>query len=185
MTSLLKLTDVSQRERFGCKGPQAARWLTERGLPPPATPNTWVLSPDGALIARLGTGEFLVEAWNGDVERVHTSAIEMMSLDTVGAGIYWVPRGDRVLSLSGMAARALLLECCSFNFSALRVASNEAEAPLIVTSMAGVAVTIAPERAPWPRFTIWCDPSFGAYLSSTLLELINDSSTRPTLRGTS
>lgn len=183
MSEILTLMDFSERARFGCKGPQAEPWLADHDFAPPKAPNTWALNAQGTMIARLGTGEFLVDAWHGGAEHVRSSDLELMSLSTVSAGIYWVPRQDSVLSLSGDAADELLLEACSFNFRSLPPAASRSGGPLVLTSMIGVAVMVVPERADSLRFTIWCDPSFGHYLSSTLLELINDSSTRATAPG--
>lgn len=177
MSAILTLTDLSRRERFGCKGPRAEQWLTEHGFAPPEAPNTWTLNAQGTMIARLGTGEFLIEAIHGGAEPVRSSEVALMSLATVSAGTYWVPRQDTVLSVAGDAACELLLECCSFNFGALLPAVNRSGGPLVLTSMIGVAVMIVPEHVDTPRFTIWCDPSFGSYLSSTLLDLISNSAT--------
>ena len=60
------IVDLSHRSRFGCKGPNAAQWLREQGLPVPEQPNSWSAfdtdGPADGLVARLGVGEFLVEA---------------------------------------------------------------------------------------------------------------------------
>jgi sarcosine oxidase subunit gamma len=172
--SVLRLADLSHRPRFGCKGPGAGRWLADHGYSVPHASNTWKLGPEGVLVGRLGTGEFLVEAISGGDDRVQASDLELMSLSTVSAGVYWVGRQDKVLRLSGECAHELLLECCSFNFRELTGSLDVAGGPLVLTSMIGVAVVVVPEpHGGSTRFTFWCDPSFGTYLSSTLLELIH------------
>jgi sarcosine oxidase subunit gamma len=44
-----------------------------------------------------------------------------------------------------------------------------------MTSMVGVGVTVVPRRAgETTEFNVWCDPSFGLYLWSTLVEIAQE-----------
>lgn len=153
----LALSDLSLQPRYGCKGPGAAAWLKSMGLPVPALPNSAIALEEGGCVLRLGLTEFLVEA--------QARTVEVLSCSPRVAGVYPVLRQDLCLCLSGRRVPELLLQTCSFNFAALDLA----QAPVVLTSMVGVAVTVLPgERHGVPDYRIWCDGSFGIYLWQTL-----------------
>ena len=143
--------------RAGVKGPGAAAWLAARGLPVPASPNTWLALPDSGVIGRLAYTEFFVE---GDT----AIALERDALDAP-AGVYPVLRRDLGLVLSGEHALDVLAQTCNVHFAALDLDAR----PLVMTSMVGVSVLVIPERrADSIAYRIWCDPTYGAYLHRTL-----------------
>ncbi len=151
------LVDVSLRPRYGCKGPGAATWLQSMGLPVPALPNSAVALAGDGHVLRLGMTEFLVEA--------PAQTVQTLSCTPRSAGVYPVLRQDLCLHMTGRRLPQLLLQTCSFNFAALDLT----QAPVVLTSMVGVAVTILPgERNGVPDYRIWCDGSFGIYLWHTL-----------------
>ena len=89
------------------------------------------------------------------------------------AGLYPVIRQDLAIGLRGPRANDLLLETCSVDFHELLAqASGPTAGSLALTSMVGVAVTVAVRRAAsHVEYEIWCDPSFGPYLWTTLVEV--------------
>jgi len=151
--SAITFENVSRTPRAGVKGPGAAAWLAGLGVPVPATSNSWLPLP-GGLIARLGLTEFLVEG------------SESTKLTAPRApGVYPVLRQDTALVLKGARLNELLLETCSVDFRAL----NPALRPVVLTSMAGVGVTvITGEEGGMPCCRIWCDSTYGEWFYETL-----------------
>ena len=163
------LEDLSQRARLGLKGPLAAAWLQQRAFTIPDRPNSWCAMTDDErdIIVRLGTSEFLLEQVSADA-KLRTLADELRSSII---GVYPVLREDRAFALAGQAADVVLAEVCNVNFSGLP--SDERHA--VMTLMIGVAVTVVPQgKAARRRYLIWCDPTFGDYLWSSLQGVIAD-----------
>ena len=154
----LTLTDQSHLPRAGVKGPGAAAWLKNLGLLVPESGNCWQPLSSG-LIARLGQSEYLVEG------------PQAAALDTTLApGVYPVLRQDTALYLRGGQLNALLLETCSVDCLALDPLTR----PVLLTSMAGVTVTLIPElHQDIPGCYLWCDHTYGTWLSDTLAEVIH------------
>ncbi|MEQ1580969.1 MAG: methylglutamate dehydrogenase [Steroidobacteraceae bacterium] len=159
------LQDCSWRQRFGCKGPQASTWLESLGLTVPQPANSCAMDTNDVLVARLGATEFLVEAMGLHGQTV-VGARERFPVP----GVYPVIRQDAAFTLGGPRANDLLLETCSYPFA------SDANGTLVVmTSMVGVGVTVVPHRVrDTTRFHVWCDPSFGLYLWSTLVEIAEE-----------
>jgi sarcosine oxidase subunit gamma len=179
--SNVTLWDVStprgvSHPRYGCKGPAAAAWLEGLGLPVPAAPNRWLALPRQGLIARLGNSEFLIEDpdWS-----------KRLVTETPPAQVAFVLRQDALLVLGGKGATELLRQVCNVDFAAARLG----DAPVFLTSMAGVSVIVIPREAD-PEETsvargsleglyyhIWCDGTFGDYLWETLHEVAEGAAT--------
>jgi sarcosine oxidase subunit gamma len=53
--AVLRLDDLSQHRRFGCKGPGAAPWLAAAGYTVPQEPNSTAVDASGVMVARLAT----------------------------------------------------------------------------------------------------------------------------------
>ena len=99
---VLGVTDVSCLQRYGFKGPQAAKWATEHALTIPIKPNTWTLSNSNALVLRLGGSEFLVE------DQFEGKTSQQLASDTLRVpGVYKVPRADAAFILSGSCSTLL------------------------------------------------------------------------------
>jgi sarcosine oxidase, subunit gamma len=155
----LGIADVSHLYRTGFKGQGVAAWLAEQGVPVPLTPNTWEPLANGGFIARLGLNEFLIE----DGLTGRTSA--KLAHREPALRVYPVLRQDLALALCGEALNELLLQTCNVNFRALDLAVR----PVVLTSMAGVAVTVLPgERLGRPYYRLWADGTYGVYLWETL-----------------
>ena len=172
MTQSAWLTDNSHLSRLGLKGPLAAAWLQERGLAIPDRANSWISpAPDGQdIVMRLGTAEFFLE------QAEHSEQLRLLAteLSKPVPGVYPVLREDRALVLHGAAADEVLAQVCNVNFSALR---HEREA--VMTMMIGVAVIVAAQgNAARRHYRIWCDPSYGDYLLSSLQD-VTGTTTKP------
>lgn len=152
------IADYSAAPRFGCKGPGAADWLAAAGLPVPAEPNTWVPLDDGGHVARLGLTEFLVET--------DASVVAALAARPRTAGVYPVLRQDLAVGLVGENLPELMAQTCNVNLAALDLMRR----PVVLTSMAGVAVILAPgEEAGRPACRLWCDGTYGRYLWETVI----------------
>jgi sarcosine oxidase subunit gamma len=174
-TSSLKLRDVSARPRFGCKGPAAEAWLHDNGLSVPQAPNSWSCESGEVLVARLATSEFLVESLDVEHARIRETAASLLDPAQRRAGLVPVLRQDLVLELTGARANDLLLETCNVNFAPFARDAEENGGRLVLTSMIGVGVIVILRRAGGElNYTLWCDPSFGHYLGSTLAGLADD-----------
>ena len=156
----LEITNFSFIPRFGVKGAGAEAWLATQSIAVPDLPNSWTFLSKGGIIARLGTNEFLIED--------RTIAPQLITAcKSPPAKVYPVLRQDLAIALVGLQVNELLLQTCSFNFQALSITEN----PVILTSMAGVNVTVIPGvLQEQPFYRIWCDGTFGAYLLQTLTD---------------
>ena len=189
--SALALEVREHRDRVGLKGPRAAEWLAANGIPLPAAPNTWAQSEesqsaDPLLVARLGTSEFFLEdgAAGTALKRISRS------LDAPTPGVYPVIREDWAFLLGGEGVHEVLAQVCNVNFAALPLDSH----PVIMTLMIGVAVLVVPQNEPGERrgpaergdavgrgdaagrrYRIWCDPTFGPYMSESLRAVVIES----------
>jgi sarcosine oxidase subunit gamma len=169
---VVTLADLSQRARFGCKGPAAEAFLSWLGLRLPASPNAWTEDDAGRLVARLATSEFLVEASGFEQARVIEIAAELYDPPRRRPGLVPVPRQDLVVELAGPRANDVLRQTCNVNFAASTSAVTRGAGALVLTMMIGVSVTVLPRVGPHgASFTILADPSFGHYLWSTLADI--------------
>jgi sarcosine oxidase gamma subunit len=169
--AVLRLDDLSDRRRFGCKGPGAEPWLAAFGYSVPPAPNSGLVDAEGILVARLATAEFLVEAVDGGEERVD-AALRLLGSPSRPHDVYPVARQDLVLGIQGPGTQTLLRQICSVDFAPLLESCGSAAGPVVLTSMIGVGV------AAWPRrtgsgstLTLWLDPSYAHYFWTTLLEV--------------
>jgi sarcosine oxidase subunit gamma len=155
--------------RWGFKGPQAGDWLAAQGLALPAAPNTVATGAAGnLLIARLGSAEFFIESEDGAL-----GAELAQKLAVPPSGVYPVLREDWAFALAGADVHEVLAQVCNVNFAALALEP----VPVIMTLMVGVAVLVVPQAAPSGarRYRIWCDPTFGPYLSEALGAVVVES----------
>jgi sarcosine oxidase subunit gamma len=166
-----------QRRRLGLKGPRAAQWLAEQGVPLPTISNTWT-RPDGVaatealLVARLGTAEFFLEDCPAGTTIKRISPF----LEEYPSGVYPVMREDWAFVLGGERVHEVLAQVCNVNFAALSLDSH----PVIMTLMIGVAVLVVPHSArentgepgggaeAGRYYRMWCDPTFGPYMGESL-----------------
>ncbi|MBP0588507.1 hypothetical protein J8I87_01990 [Paraburkholderia sp. LEh10] len=155
----LGIADVSYLARTGFKGKGVAAWLQAQDLPVPPQPNSWAPLAGGGIVLRLGVSEYLIE--DGLTQG---SSARMAHLEPP-VHVYPVLHQDVALVLCGEAVHELLLQTCNVNFGALDLAAR----PVVLISMAGVAVTVMPgARAGRPYYRVWADGTYGLYLWETL-----------------
>jgi len=155
----LGIADVSWLARTGFKGKGVAAWLQAQDIPVPEQPNSWAPVAGGGVVLRLGLSEYLIE--DGLTQG---SLTRMAHLETP-VHVYPIAGLQQQLVLCGEAVHELLLQTCNVNFGALDLAAR----PVVLTSMAGVAVTVMPgARADRPYYRIWADGTYGLYLWNTL-----------------
>lgn len=160
LAGTLGIADLSYLHRTGFKGQGVAAWLAEQGVPVPEAPNTWQPLAQSGFIARLGLTEYLIE----DGLAGRTSA--KLAHREPALRVYPVLRQDLALALCGEALHELLLQTCNVNFRAFDLGAR----PVVLTSMAGVAVTVLPgERLGRPYYRLWADGTYGTYLWETLV----------------
>jgi sarcosine oxidase, subunit gamma len=154
----LEIADLSSIPRFGVKGVGAEVWLATQSIAVPDRPNSWAFLSKGGIIARLGINEFVIE------DRTISPQL-IKACKSPPARVYPVLRQDLAIALMGTKVNELLLQTCNFNFQSLSITEN----PVILTSMAGVNVTVIPGVLQEQLFyRIWCDRTFGTYLWETL-----------------
>lgn len=162
----LGVTDVSCRQRFGVKGPQASQWLASQKIKTPDSVNSWVLD-NGVLVLRLGSSEFLVEQQvSGEVCKQLNQASQVNTV-----GVYKVLRADAAFVISGDQILTMFSELCKLDLSAKALEPNQ----LIMTQIADISATIVPEVIN-DRLVIrlWCDGTYGAYMWRVLHQLAQE-----------
>lgn len=165
------LADASCLLRFGLKGPEAPRLLEAHGVELPAQVNSFQRSPSGELTARLGRAEFFLE------DPPCGTRIAELQRAALAPGVYPVPRQDAAFVLFGARAERVLAQTTNFDTRMLCREASQA----VLTLMAGVSVLLVGyELGGAPRFRIWCDPSFGPYLCTTLLGIVREEGGRAT-----
>lgn len=172
MSEVVSLQDVMSSSRIGLKGPRAAEWLRSHGVPVPEQVNSWCAFAgddplSGDIVVRLGASEFLLEHSTGDALAGLRRELEAEPISAV----YPVMHEDRVFSLAGPASAELLAQVCNVNFPALAAT----EQPAVMTMMIGVSVIVVPQGNGARRcYRIWCDPSYGDYLSASLQQVADE-----------
>lgn len=161
------LADLSHLKRCGLKGPGAEAWLKSMNIQPPPGINQWTPLGGRSLVARLATTEFLIEDNVGQdyADRVRAQLGRGVS------GVTPVLRQDAEIVLAGPRVNELLLQTCSFNFTALDLTAR----PIVMTSMISVSVLVIPST--WrgaPLFQVWCDGTYAVYLWEHLLEIVEE-----------
>lgn len=174
------LRDVRGLRRIGLKGPEAAQWLRERGVEVPAVPNSWRSLGDSSvdLIARLGAAEFFIEQAASAPGLIEQLASELAA---PLHGVYPALREDRAFVLFGNDAEEVLSQVCNIDFRGM----SRAPRPVVMTMMIGVAVLVIPQEGKLGTvsegsaaheanvgYRIWCDPSYGDYLWSSLQDVM-------------
>lgn len=153
----LIIKDISNAPKFGIKGKGAEEFLKSQGIKLPEKYNSAIIDND-KIIMRLGVTEYLLEG---------AGVTKLYNLPTPPQA-YQVLRQDCCLLLEGEAIYKILSQSCAIDF----VKANAKDLPLFLTSMVGVGVTILlSEEEGLPQVRIYCDPTYGAYLFKTLLEI--------------
>ncbi len=162
----LSICDVSNLNRFGVKGPQAADWLQAAKIRLPEATNSWTSQDNGSLVMRLGKSEFLLEDQpdNDLSQTLNATAIEQGS-------VHKVLRNDAAFIVSGELTPALFSEVCEIDLDGGALEDNR----LVMTVIAGVSATMLKQTLNGQSvYRIWCDGTFGPYLWKTLLGIIEE-----------
>jgi sarcosine oxidase subunit gamma len=162
----LAVTDVSFRQRFGVKGPQASQWLASQKIKTPDSVNSWGMD-NGVLVLRLGSSEFLIEQQvSGEV---CTQLDQTSQIDTVG--VYKVLRADAAFVISGDQMLTMFSELCKLDLTEKALKPNQ----VIMTQVADISATIVPEIIN-DRLVIrlWCDGTYGGYMWRVLHQLAQE-----------
>jgi sarcosine oxidase, subunit gamma len=166
LTPAIMLADASCLPRMGVKGAQAETWLRDLDAGVPAGVNTWVRTPEGVLVARLGRSEFFLEDSLGG-----TTVERWRAALAPAPGLYPVLRQDAALVLAGHRLNDLLVQTCNVNFKA----HAPSDRTVVMTSMTGVSVlALWEDLSAGPVLRIWCDGTFGPYLWETLLGIARE-----------
>ena len=160
----LAVADLSALPRFGCKGPAAAEWMAGRGLQAPPSIYGWRRLEDGELLVRVDNREFMVEDGIAG-GRAETLAEDLSS----GAdGVYPVQRQDAAFVLVGRRSTEVLAQTCSVNLA-------ETGDDFLKTRVALTSCSLKRDNlGGTPTYRLWCEPSYGEYLFTALLEITKD-----------
>jgi sarcosine oxidase, subunit gamma len=158
----LTITDVSNLDRYGVKGAQAATWLAMHGVKIPDAPNTWVLSGK-TLVMRLGSTEFLIE------DQVGGKTCKKLLADTKRVpNVYKVPRADASYLLAGSEVLNLLSELCALDLRESALLEND----VVMTQVAGISATILRQTINGETvYRLWCDGTYATFMSHLLDEI--------------
>jgi sarcosine oxidase subunit gamma len=155
--------------RIGIKGRGATTLFARHGIAPPQRPNSWIAAmlPGArpARLLRLGASEYLL-----DCDARTPGPDPLAFLADPPPACYPVLRDDVAFLLGGRGCESLLAEVCNVDFAAL----EQAGSTVVLTLMAGVAVTVVCETGAEPLYRIWCDPSFGHYLWTSLRDVVSE-----------
>lgn len=162
----LAVTDVSCRQRFGVKGPQANQWLASQKIKTPDSVNSWV-KDKGVLVLRLGSSEFLIEQqMSGEVCQQLNQASQVNTV-----GVYKVLRADAAFIISGNEIPTMFSELCKLDLSEKSLQPNQ----IIMTQIADISATIVPELVNDQLvIRLWCDGTYGAYMWRVLHQLAQE-----------
>lgn len=163
---VLGVTDVSCFNRFGIKGPQAAKWLQSHKFKTPAEINTWV-EGKGCLVMRLGGSEFLLEDQYGASNMEKMASFDQAKV----AGAYQVARADAAFLLSGSEVLNMLSELCMLDLCEGALPKDG----LVMTQVAGISATLIRQNLNNASvFRLWCDGTYGAYMWDMMLEIAKE-----------
>jgi sarcosine oxidase, subunit gamma len=161
----LALCDLSALAKLGVRGPDAENWLRAQGLEMPNELYETRPLPDGGILARVGTDQFMLESGVSG-ETVATLAARL-GAGTPGA--YPVERQEATFLLVGRRTREVLAQTCGIDF---------AETPplrLIYTRIAGVSSAILPETVGGQTaYRLWVDPSYAPDLWHSLATIVEE-----------
>lgn len=164
---ILGLTDLSCLPRFGIKGSSAETWLLAQGLAAPSQFNSWVEGPQGVLVLRLGSSEFLIEDQLNSTFCQKLLAFNQAEIP----GAYQVARADAALVLSGSEVLSLLSEVCVLDLRDSKLADQQ----VVMTQIAGISATLIRQSLNDKHlYRIWCDGTYGVYMWETLYEIAQE-----------
>lgn len=173
----LALCDLSAVRRIGFKGWATAEWLIAQGASIADAPNRVYPQGDGARVARLSKGEFVVL---GDLEGRSTLPDRLASAwSMAGAnGCFRVPREDSSawLTLTGEHAGAMFAKVCGVDLRPHKFPIDQ----IAQTSLARMnAIIMRADRRGTLAFDLVFDLASAVYLWGALLDAMQEFGGRP------
>lgn len=173
----LALCDLSAVRRIGFKGWATAEWLGSQGVTLEDAPNRAYRQPDGARVARLSKGEFVVL---GDLDG---SAALPGRLDgawsmVAANGCFRVPRADASawLGLTGSHAAAMFAKVCGVDLRPHKFPNHA----IAQTSLARMnAIIIRGDRGQTLAYDVLFDLASAVYLWGALLDAMAEFGGKP------
>ena len=167
LAQTLALADASFLPRIVIKGPQAAAFLQNLGIPIPESILKVAPLEGGGLIARTGGSEFFLES--GTVGWASQAVRDGLGSPSYKDGVYPVLRQDASLVISGSRAGDLFRHVSSYDFI------GEVHDDLVFTPISGVSCSILRTKLNGlPAFRLWTDGTYGLYIWHTLLEVAKE-----------
>ncbi|MBP88622.1 MAG: hypothetical protein CMJ64_18225 [Planctomycetaceae bacterium] len=158
----LGMCDLSGLQKLGLQGPEAAIWLTSKGLDVPTEIFTSRPLRGGGVIVRLGAEEFFLE------DGITNTALPAFAarIDSHKGGLVRVERQEATFLLTGSRCSEVLAQTCGINFR--EVVPTKA----VFTRVAGVSCSVLPESiGELPAHRLWVDPSYAVYLWDVLADI--------------
>lgn len=173
----LALADLSPVKRIGFKGWATAEWLVAQGVTIEDAPNRVYPQADGARVARLSKGEFVVL---GDLDGRSTLIDRLAGAWSMAAanGCFRVPREDASawLALSGEHAGAMFAKVCGVDLRPHKFANNV----IAQTSLARMnAIIMRADRGNTLAYDLVFDLASAVYLWGALLDAMAEFSGKP------
>lgn len=161
----LAICDVSALPKLGIKGSDAENLLIDEGIDIPQQIYETRALPDGGLIARLGSSEFLLES--GLANETVTAVANRLQAQPERALV--IERQDATFLLFGQRACEVFSQTCGLDMSVAPLRQ------LILTRVAGVSCGILPEELNGiPVYRLWIDYSYAAGLWESLTTICGE-----------
>lgn len=173
----LGLCDLSPIRRTGFKGWATAEWLTTQGALIDDAPNRVYPQADGARVARLSKGEFVVL---GDLNGAATLPDKLDAAWSMASanGCFRVPRADSSawLGVTGSHAAALFAKVCGVDLRPHKFANNQ----IAQTSLARMSAIICRgDRGQTLAYDVVFDLASAVYLWGALLDAMAEFGGKP------
>ncbi|MSO70108.1 MAG: sarcosine oxidase [Alphaproteobacteria bacterium] len=173
----LGLCDLTPLKRIGFKGWATAEWLIGQGATLEDAPNRVYPQDDGARIARLSKGEFVIL---GDLHLRSTLPDRLGIAWSINnaSGCFRVPREDASawLCLSGEHAGAMFAKVCGIDMRPQHFANNQ----IAQTSLARMnAIIMRNDRGATLAFDLVFDLASAVYLWNALLDAMTEFDGKP------
>lgn len=173
----LALADLSPVKRIGFKGWATADWLVAQGVALEDAPNRVYPQSDGARVARLSKGEFIVL---GDLNGRSALPDRLSAAWSMASanGCFRVPREDSSawLAVTGEHAAAMFAKVCGVDLRPHQFAQDR----IAQTSLARMnAIIMRAERGGTLAYDVVFDLASAVYLWGALLDAMQEFGGKP------
>lgn len=157
--------ELSELIKIGIKGRALAQWAAALGIELPAALYDAHLVGDRGLLARVGSGEIVLECLPNDP----LLASLQRGLKQPSPGIYRVEQQAVTFELSGPHALGVFAQTCGLEIKACEPRR------IVFTRVAGVSCGLIPlARNGGLAYRFWVDYTFAPYLWHTLAEILGE-----------